>query len=66
MLQINWFLAVYSDRVISFLGKAAHKLYIQGVAGFSLAPVTQAPYIVAAYVEGKKVMELKLEITCLK
>lgn len=36
------------------LRKATHKLYLQGVAGFSLAPVSQPPYIVAAYIEGKK------------
>jgi len=34
--------------------KAATKLYLTGVSGFSLSPSTREPYMVAAYVQGKK------------
>jgi len=34
--------------------KAATKLYLQGVAGFSISPSTKEPYMVAAFVHGKK------------
>jgi len=34
--------------------KATAKLYLQGVSSFSLSPSAQPPYMVAAYVQGKK------------
>jgi len=34
--------------------KASTKLYLQNVASFSISPSTQPPYMVAAYVQGKK------------
>lgn len=34
--------------------KAATKLYLQGVAGFSISPSIREPYMIAAYVQGKK------------
>lgn len=33
---------------------AAHKLYLQGVGGFSISPSHNAPYLVGAFVAGKK------------